>query len=57
MQNEIISIIANAITKVILPAKCMFFSIIVDETMDISKHEQVSLCVRYVDQNLNIQEY
>jgi hypothetical protein len=29
----------------------VFFSIMVDETMDLSKKEQVSFCIRYVDDN------
>ena len=36
--------------------KARFFAIIADETMDISKLEQMSVCVRYVTDNFNIHE-
>ena len=37
--------------------KAKFFSIIADETTDVSNQEQVSICVRYVDENLCVQEH
>ena len=56
MQNELISIISNHIPRNVLPKN---FSIIVDETMgiSISHNEQVSICVRYVDDTLSIHEH
>ena len=33
-----------------------FFSLIVDETSDASVHEQISICVRYVDSKLTVNE-
>ena len=41
--NEIIEIIAAEIIKTILPNSFSYFATIVDETMDIAKHEQVSI--------------
>ncbi|KAL4119570.1 hypothetical protein QTP88_012374 [Uroleucon formosanum] len=51
VQNEIITICGDLIQENILKnirnAKC--FSILVDETQDVSRLEQMSFCVRYVD--------
>jgi hypothetical protein len=33
-----------------------FYSIIVDETMDKAKLEQISFCIRYCDNNLKVHE-
>jgi hypothetical protein len=53
VQNELLQIMAHAIlrdiTSTIREAK--YYSLIVDETADISGIEQVSLCLRYVDDN------
>lgn len=50
IQNEIISscgdIILDKIVKEVNAAKC--FSVLVDETTDVSVKEQLTLCVRYV---------
>ena len=56
-QNQILEIIASEVTRIIV-AECKNrpFSIIVDETPDISNHEQVSICIRYVDHKLQIIE-
>lgn len=43
-QNEIISLLAENVKKYIIPKSGQFFSLIADETMDLSKLEQV--CVR-----------
>jgi hypothetical protein len=45
-QNEIISILADRIRKKILADITEEYSIIVDETMDLSKEEQVSFCIQ-----------
>ena len=51
IQNEIIQICSNIVTEEIVSkinnASC--FSLLADETMDISSTEQLSICVRYVD--------
>ncbi len=57
IQNEMIEIIAKEIIKVILPSELTYFAIIADETMDIARHEQVSLCLRYIDEHLVIREH
>lgn len=48
-QNEIIHLIAQRIQRQILQdvTSCSAFALIVDETEDISRVEQVSLCIRY----------
>ncbi|XP_076283965.1 52 kDa repressor of the inhibitor of the protein kinase-like [Lasioglossum baleicum] len=52
MQNQIINacneVILNHLVKKINSAKC--FSLLADETCDISTTEQLSLCVRYIDE-------
>ena len=52
VQNEIIDIIASLVIKDISKAveEADRFSIIVDETTDISTTEQVSVCLRFVDE-------
>ena len=44
IQNEIAAIISSELIKSILPSSRAYFSIIVDETMNIARHEQVSIC-------------
>ena len=55
-QNQIISLISQQIKSHIVNSIDYFYSIIVDETMDIAKLEQVSFCVRYCNDNLDIFE-
>ena len=47
--NEIISIMADEVKKTIFQevVSTKFFSIIIDECKDVSKFEQLSLCLRY----------
>lgn len=59
VQNEIISECGALITKNIVSRvnNSKYFSLLADETADISGIEQLSLCVRYVDmEKLSIQE-
>lgn len=55
IQNNFINIcgkiIQDQLVNKINQAKC--FSVLVDETTDVSRVEQLSLCVRYLDNNLN----
>ena len=55
IQNEMIEIDVAQIIKIILSETICFFSII-DETTDLSRHEQVSICVCYIDQQIMIKE-
>ena len=55
IQNEMIEIDVAQIIKIILSETICFFSII-DETTDLSRHEQVSICVCYIDQQTMIKE-
>jgi hypothetical protein len=50
-------LIANQIRKKLLPNISDYYSLIVDETSDISNKEQVSICLRWVDNNLMIREH
>lgn len=58
IQNELINICNEIILKKIVAkvneAQC--FSILADETTDISTREQLTLCVRYVDSSGNLNE-
>jgi len=51
IQNEIIVAVGDVIVGKIVERikKCKFFSILVDETTDISTIEQMTVCIRYVD--------
>ena len=57
IQNDMISLIGKVIQQnVVEVKKAGFFSVIADETMDISRLEQMSLCVRYVTNDFIINE-
>lgn len=56
IQNELIDIVAEKIIETILPPTCAYFSIIVDETTDNSRLEQVCIVLRYLDADMIIQE-
>lgn len=57
-QNDLIHIIALFIKKNILSSINDFgaYGMLVDETKDASKKEQLSFLIRFVDKNLNVQE-
>ncbi|XP_060868621.1 zinc finger MYM-type protein 1-like [Metopolophium dirhodum] len=58
IQNEIISVCGDVILKKIVnqvnDSKC--FTVLADETTDISVVQQLALCARYVDKNKNVNE-
>jgi hypothetical protein len=58
IKNELIELMSkqvlNHIVQKIQQAK--YFSIMIDETTDISKLEQVSLVIRYTDDQFNVHE-
>lgn len=58
IQNEIIqscnTILLRKLVNVINKSKC--FSVLADETTDISTKEQLSICVRYIDENNKLHE-
>lgn len=56
IQNEIIQLIGSEITLQIVKraTKSRFFTVLADETTDISRIEQFSLCIRYVDLELYV---
>ncbi len=53
-QNEIISFLAGYVKNKILLKSGEFFSLIADETMNLSKTEQVCVCLRYVQHDLEL---
>lgn len=58
IQNQLINICTDIILSKIVSkvneAQC--FSVLADETADISTSEQLTLCVRYIDSNRNLNE-
>lgn len=52
---EIIIIYGDLIQENIINKnqKCKIFSVLVDETQDVSRPEQMSFCITYVDSELN----
>lgn len=58
IQNEFINSIAQVITDKIVAEvkKAHYFGIIMDSTIDISHIDQLSFCVRYIDEMFIIQE-
>lgn len=58
-QNEILELMASSVISENLKEikEAEFFSILLDETSDISRTEQVSVCIRVVSQDLVSKEY
>ncbi|CAF1660887.1 unnamed protein product [Adineta ricciae] len=58
IQNEILNLIQeNILSQIIFEIKdAKYFSIMIDETSDISRHEQVSLVIRYTDDQFHVYE-
>ena len=53
IQNEIIAIMANHVIRdLVSEIRGAFFSIICDEHTDISNKEQLTICIRWVDKEL-----
>ena len=59
IQNEIIDIVSGMVLKIIMNdvRSSEHYSIIVDETPDISRSEQVSLCLRYVFEGQTLETF
>ena len=56
-QNELLHIMVSVLrVKVLTIRERKFFSIMADEGTDVSKTEQLSFCVRSVDDNLDVSE-
>ena len=58
IQNELIENMAMAVQRVLQReiAECKFYSVVLDETFDISVLEQVGVCLRYVSRSLDVNE-
>lgn len=56
--NEIIDVLSESVMQVVLQQikNCDYYSIMVDETCDISVHEQVTFCIRTVNTNFEVIE-
>lgn len=59
IQNEILNIIAHSILREIVKEvrECDFYSLMLDETPDSGRLEQVSICCRIVSKKLIVKEY
>ena len=55
IQNELIEILALQLIKKLMPGS--FYSIIIDETMDLGRIEQIAFVMRFVDNQFEIHEY
>ena len=58
IQNEIIKLFAFQVLREIATAihTAPFFTIMVDETTDVSNREQVVICIRWVSKNFDVHE-
>jgi len=56
IQNELLNLLANNLVRKILPREDEVYSVIMDETLDMSKIEQIAFCLRYVSEELIIYE-
>lgn len=59
IQNEILNILAHSILREIVKEvrECDFFSLMLDETLDSGRLEQVSICCWIVSKKLIVKEY
>lgn len=59
IQNEILEIMSHMILRSVISEiqSSPNYAVLLDETSDISVREQVSVCVRTVDENFNIREF
>jgi hypothetical protein len=55
-ENEILPLIAAKTRQELLPKQGDFYALMADETCDISTIEQMSICFRFVDDDLIIHE-
>lgn len=58
IQNELIELMNKQVLDQIVQQvqEAKFFAVMIDETTDISKKEQVSLVIRYTDERFNVHE-
>ena len=58
MQNELLNLMAAQVLRKKLDTvrERRFYSMMADKGTDVSNAEQLSFCVRYVDDNLNVDE-
>ncbi|XP_078491833.1 zinc finger MYM-type protein 1-like [Ciona intestinalis] len=58
LQNEILGMVADKVRQSVVSSvkDAKYFAVIADETTDVSRKEQVSVCVRYVTEKFEIYE-
>ena len=58
IQNEILSLMANSILRSVIGdiQKSDFYTIMVDECVNVSNTEQLAVCFRFVDDDLSVRE-
>jgi hypothetical protein len=56
IQLELLTILCDELVKKLLPRPNAPFALIVDGTTDISHKDQITICIRYTDEDLDPQE-
>jgi len=58
VQNEILQLLANDVLRRVLVdvREARYYAVMIDETSDCSRHEQLVLCLRFCDSQLEIHE-
>ena len=58
IQNEILQLLSDDVLRRIISEirQAQYYSLMIDETMDCSRHEQLVICFRYCDSQLEIHE-
>ena len=60
IENEILNLMSHDVIRSLMSdmkrGKCRYFSLIADEYTDIANHEQLTICFRWIDENLDAQE-
>ena len=56
VQNEVLEMMAHSVLRQIMTETISFYVVMADETMDVSRKEQMVVLIRIVDEDLNITE-
>ena len=56
IQNEIISLCESIIREKVIATVQTYWSVMADETTDVSATEQMSICIRFVNSNMEVCE-
>ena len=56
VQNEVLEMLAHSVLRQVMAESTSFYAVMADETMDVSRKEQMVIFIRTVDDYLNITE-